>query len=217
MVTVTSAPALGLPVRRAKFAGSYRVATTVLTVAPGAWYALDPRIESNSVSECARQSLELALDDVVRIASGNHGDVQADVSVKGKGLHDVPGQRACIGNAGCHPTDALGTTDQHILLPGRLSGVDAVGAAGHVHHRLGQRLVQWHQCTPETPNAALVAERGTDPLAEHDRGVLDRVVGIDVQIAGALHLEVNERMLSESRQHVVEDAHPVEIWARAVP
>ena len=38
--------------------------------------------------------LELTFDDVVRVAAGDHGQVQADLGVEGKRLHDVPGQRA---------------------------------------------------------------------------------------------------------------------------
>ena len=52
----------------------------------------------------------------------------------------------------------------------------------------------------------LVAERLAQRLAEHDRGVLDRVVGVDVGVALGLDGEVDQRVPRERGQHVVVEA-----------
>src|SRR6476620_1826276 len=45
-------------------------------------------------------------------------------------------------------------------------------------------------------------------LTEHDRGVLDSVVGVNVPVAGAFHVEVYQGMPSEGREHVIEEPNP---------
>ncbi len=42
-------------------------------------------------------------------------------------------------------------------------------------------------------------------LAEHDAGVLDRVMKIDLHVALGAHFEIEERVLGEKRQHVIEE------------
>src|SRR5690606_15927446 len=49
----------------------------------------------------------------------------------------------------------------------------------------------------------LVPERLPDRLTDADRGVLDGVVGVDVQIALGADREVDERVAAERRAHVV--------------
>ena len=53
--------------------------------------------------------------------------------------------------------------------------------------------------------AFLVAKRPGQRLAEHDAGVLDGVVKIDLHVALGAHVEVEERVLGEKREHVVEE------------
>ena len=45
-------------------------------------------------------------------------------------------------------------------------------------------------------------------LAEHDADILDRVMRIDMQIALGLHIEVEQPMPGEGRQHMVEKSDP---------
>jgi hypothetical protein len=68
--------------------------------------------------------------------------------------------------------------------------VDAVGSPGHIDHRLSQRLIERYQCIPESLDALLITERGMECLTEHDRGVLDGVVGVNVPVAGAFNIEI---------------------------
>src|SRR5262245_16061764 len=55
-------------------------------------------------------------------------------------------------------------------------------------------------------NAALVAERLLERLPERQRNVLDGVVLVDVEIARALHVELEAAVLAELLEHVVEEA-----------
>ena len=71
----------------------------------------------------------------------------------------------------------------HVLLAGRLALVHDVGAAGDVDDRQHERLVERHGGVTEARDAALVAEGLAHGLAEHDRDVLDGVVGVDVGVA----------------------------------
>ena len=56
-------------------------------------------------------------------------------------------------------------------------------------------------------HAALVADRLGDRLAERDADVLDRVVGVDVQVACGLDLEVHQSVARDLVEHVVEERH----------
>src|SRR5690606_31091443 len=56
-------------------------------------------------------------------------------------------------------------------------------------------------------DAGLVAERLENRLAEHDRDVLDRVVGVDVRVARCPYGQVGQRVLRERGQHVIEEGN----------
>ncbi len=59
-----------------------------------------------------------------------------------------------------------------------------------------------------TPDAALVADRLRERLAEHDADILGRVMEVDVQVALGADVEVEQRVAGERGQHVVEEADP---------
>ena len=81
------------------------------------------------------------------------------------------------------------------------------GPAGQVDRGLDQRLVQRHQRVAEPADAGLVAERLAQRLAERERGVLDGVVRVDLEVALGLHGQVEAAVLAELGQHVVEERH----------
>ena len=70
----------------------------------------------------------------------------------------------------------------------------------------GARLVHRHDGVAVAGDPAAVAERLVERLAEHDPGVLDRVVGAGLQVAGDLDLEVEPAVAGEQVEHVVEEA-----------
>src|SRR5262245_49914357 len=104
---------------------------------------------------------------MVRIATGQHAYVQRQTRMRRDGLEDVPGERTDVRAA-----------DDHVLLPLRLAGVDAVMPPGDVDGALHECLVEWHQRVAEATDAALVAQRLVDRLAERDRDEIgERRVG----------------------------------------
>ena len=71
---------------------------------------------------------------------------------------------------------------------------------------MGEGLVHRDPAVTEAPDALLVAERLTEGLAEHDRGVLDGVVTLDLHVAFGLHRQVEAAVLAERGEHVVEES-----------
>ena len=72
----------------------------------------------------------------------------------------------------------------------------------------GQRLVHGEIEAGIAGDAAAVAERLRDRLAENDAGVLNRVVVVDVQVAVGADGDVDQRMARQLVQHVIEEADP---------
>ena len=70
----------------------------------------------------------------------------------------------------------------------------------------GAGLVHRHDRVAVAGDPAAVAERLVERLAEHDPGVLDRVVRAGLQVAGDLDLEVEPAVAGEQVEHVVEEA-----------
>ena len=80
------------------------------------------------------------------------------------------------------------------------------GAAGEIDHHPRQRLVERHVGVAVADQAALVADRLADRLAEGDADVLDGVVAVDVQVALGLDLEIDQAVAGDLLEHVVEEA-----------
>ena len=85
--------------------------------------------------------------------------------------------------------------------------VDDVGdTAGEVDGGDGEGLVHGHDEVAGAEDALLVAERFVEGLAKGDADVLDGVVLVDVEVAGAGEREVEATVAGEELQHVVEEA-----------
>ena len=80
------------------------------------------------------------------------------------------------------------------------------GRPGHVDDALRDGLVERHEGVAVAADAGLVAERLAQRLADADRGVLDGVVGVDVQVALGADREVDQRVTAERGEHVVVEA-----------
>ncbi len=80
------------------------------------------------------------------------------------------------------------------------------GAAAEVDDHAGERFVHGEVAVTVAADADLVAECLLECHSEHDPGVLDTVVRINVEVAFDLHLEVDEPVTSEKVEHVVEEA-----------
>src|SRR5690606_3211225 len=70
---------------------------------------------------------------------------------------------------------------------------------------LSERLVERDERVAVTRDPRLVTESLADRLAEDDRGVLNRVMDIDVRITRGYDREIGQRVLGERRKHVVEE------------
>ena len=78
-----------------------------------------------------------------------------------------------------------------------------VRPAGEVDRGLHEHLVHRDRGVAVAGDAALVAQRLGERLAQRDRDVLDGVVGVDVQVAVGLHGEVDAAVLGQRGEHVV--------------
>lgn len=72
------------------------------------------------------------------------------------------------------------------------AGEHAVRAAGDVDGRVREGFVHRDEAVAEPTNTALVAERLVERVTEDDRGVLDGVVCLDLDVAWACTVRSNE-------------------------
>ena len=110
-------------------------------------------------------------------------DVQAQVGVEGERLQHVPGQRAGVG----HAPEPVGGRRRSARTPGR-RGSPVCTQYG----RPDTSTTAWASAsssgTSASPNRRmprLSPSACAERLTEHDRGVLDHVVGVDVHVADA--------------------------------
>ena len=78
-------------------------------------------------------------------------------------------------------------------------------AARQVDHGLHQSLVQRNRDRREPANPGLVAQRLGKARSQQDAHVFHRVVGIDLQVAGGVHPQLEAAVAAELAQHVVEE------------
>jgi hypothetical protein len=86
--------------------------------------------------------------------------------------------------------------------------VHEYGAAGHVDGGVRQRLVHRDEGVAEPEDAALVAER-LPHACQHDRGVLDGVVALDLDVAPGVHGQVEAGVAAPARQMWSKNGTPV--------
>ena len=93
----------------------------------------------------------------------------------------------------------------------------AVRATREVDGRGGAGLVHRDDGVAVAGHADAVPERAVQRLAEHDAGVLDRVVSAGLQVAGDLDVQVQARVAGDEVEHVVEEPHARRAGAGPVP
>ena len=91
------------------------------------------------------------------------------------------------------------------LVAAELAFEHEVGPARQIDGDLRERFVHRQQ-EAVALDAALVAERRLQRLAERERAVLDGVMLVDVQIALARQLQREAAVLRDLFQHVIEEA-----------
>ncbi len=154
--------------------------------------AIHTRVWLDGGPKGAGKRLERGLKDVVGVFAGN--------------LAQVDG----------HSGIARQTTEELVTKLG-IKGAHLLGSNGHVPVELAttgdvdrshdQGLVERNQGIAKATYAALVAQRLTQRLSQHDARVLHGVVVVHPGVALHMHREVHERVARECREHVVEEPH----------
>src|SRR5271154_7639980 len=143
----------------------------------------------------------MAVDAIERL------DVQRESRIAGEGLEELAPQRSV------ESADPLGREF-------RLE--DEERPARYVERDPRQGFIHRQQAVGVTGQAALVAERFGQRLAQGDADVLDRVMVVDVAVALGPDGEVDEGMTRQLVEHMIEkadagrdvgDARPIEIEA----
>ncbi len=81
------------------------------------------------------------------------------------------------------------------------------GTTGEVDHHARQGFVQRHIGVAVTGHALLVADGLGERLAEGDADVFDGVVVVDMQVALALDVQVDQAVTGNLVEHVLEERH----------
>src|SRR6202453_4630992 len=135
----------------------------------GRWHALGlAGIDCNRAAKRASNRLEARFGDVMAIRAVERLDVQRDPRIAGKGLEEFAHELSV------KSADLLGR---------KLRPEYEERPARHVERDPGQRLVHWQQAIGVAGQAALVAERLRQCLADRDSHILDRVVIVDMAVA----------------------------------
>jgi hypothetical protein len=127
---------------------------------------------------------------VVGVPPVEQVDVQGEACGPGQRLEELLGQ------------DRLVLADR-LRRDGRL--VDQQGPARDVDRDPGQGLLHGHQGGSVAPDAPLLPESLGQGLTDRYAGVLDRVVGVDLEVALGRHLEPESAVPAELIQHVIEE------------
>jgi hypothetical protein len=150
------------------------------------------RLDLRRRVECARKALENRLGDVMRLLAVDELHVQvrteriAERAAKFLHQYDVE------------------IAHEHRR---RLRRVHEMRTPADVDDDSRERFVHRQQEEAVAFDADFVAERFLEGLPEHESDILDRVVIIDVGVAGRLDREIEQTVLGEQREHVVEERH----------
>ena len=138
-----------------------------------------------------REGLEGGLDHVVGVGARLDPHVQRELRAVRDGAHEL------LGEVGLEARDLAG---------GQLALEGAERTAGDVDRAARPRLVHRHRRLPEALDARAVAERLVERLAEHDPGVLHRVVRAGLEVALRTDVEVEAAVSGDRVEQVVEEA-----------
>ena len=161
----------------------------------------------------AGEGFEERLDDVVRFVAVEEFKVEIAAGFVGEALKEFA-REAEAEDAG----QILRFFGVGNFLLGELiqAAPDEVGASAEIHdaagetfvHRdvgfAGERILRM-KAVAVAADAALVAERGGDGLAERDATVFDGVVRVHFQVAIAAQIQIHCGVLGEEGEHVIEE------------
>ena len=153
------------------------------------------RIRFGGHAQRAREGLENRLALVMGVVAAQVVDVQRHLRMVDEALEELVRQvdvELADHRAG----------ERHVPFEAR--------SAGEIHHHARQRLVERHVGMAVAADASLVADRCCHRLAESDADVLDRVMGVDVQVALGLDRQVDRAVAGDLVEHVIEERTPVD-------
>ena len=154
--------------------------------------ACDARVQRDGLAKRTPAGFEHGLDEVVHVIARDLTQVQRDPRVGGEGDEELAGELRVEG------ADAA---EGKVRLEVKLT------APRYVDHREHERLVHGNVALSESVDPALVAQSAGDRGAQHDADVLDRVVGVNLDIAPRPHLQIEQAVAREGVEHVVEEGH----------
>jgi hypothetical protein len=106
------------------------------------------------------------------------------------------------------PPEVLNQLD--IKLPNAFAyfrySINEEGSAAQIHYRAHESFIHRHVSRAEANDSFLIAERIGESLANRERDVFDRMMGINVQIAFAFNLKVEQTVAGKQLEHVIEKA-----------
>ena len=91
------------------------------------------------------------------------------------------------------------------MRPRKRHVVGKEGPPPEVDHHARQRLVERRVGRREAHDARAIAERCDSAWPTHDARVLDQVVRVDVQVAGAAKRQVEPAVARDLLEHVIEE------------
>src|SRR5581483_8170021 len=137
------------------------------------------RIDADRGAERSRHALEAGFGDMMAVRAVERLDVKRHPGMDRQGPEEL-----------AHELNV----EFADLLRGEIDLEDQERPAGNVERDARQRLVHRQQAMGVAGDAALVAERLGEGLAERDADVLDRVVLVDMQVALGANGQIYERM-----------------------
>src|SRR5208282_3970938 len=145
----------------------------------------------NRAAKRPGDALEAGLGDMMAVQAVERLDVQREAGIPGQGLKELAHK------LGVEGADPLGR---------EFGPEDEERPARYVERHARQGLVHRQKTVGVAGQAAFVAERPGQRLADGDSDVLDRVVIVDVAVARSANSEVDEGMTRELIEHVIEEA-----------
>ena len=125
--------------------------------------------------------------------------MQGDPGIDRQRLEDMPIDDGVVGHA------RSGDGELRQIL--RFTGMYEIRPPRHVDRGVRQRFIHRNEGIAEAADALLVPQRLPECGAEHNRGVLDGVVTLDLHITAGGHGQVEARVSAECGEHVIEERH----------
>ena len=149
--------------------------------------------DPHGIAQRSSHSLEVRLDDVMRVLAAAAHDVQGDSGRHHEGAPELLDQLR------------IERRIAEDLLAWKLDLVVQVGTTREVEHDLDGGFVERDTVRCEPANASLVAPGHPEGLPERDPDVFDRVVGVDLEIARGVDLEIEAPVTTKLVKHVAEE------------